>query len=391
MSDSCDSMETHDSETLDSQDSDYDSEDVQDEDYKDGFVDGFSLGVEEGYKKRKRVDVVDKKVKRIKVNPVKKRKPVKRIKFDKIISSLSQLIELGESYDDAYEYECTLDIKLLHKILSELKSVNAMIGLAKFKETLVKHIIYLLLGWCDVAPDMRHLIIFGSPGTGKTTLAKLLGRIYAKIGMLDGGKFKIATKTDFVAKYEGQTEHKTKAFLESCLGGVLFIDEAYSIGSTHEDSSSYSRIVVDTLNEFLSKNGDKFICILAGYKRDINLRILQANEGMDRRFTYRYEIDSYSSNELCQIFEQMVSDSGWTLEPQAINKNYFNNLTLFQGNGGDVKTFLEKCKEVHYQRALLLDTHLWKCLTKTDIKGGYQAYCTEKQLTSEDQWKTMFI
>ena len=85
-----------------------------------------------------------------------------------------------------------------------------------------------------------------------------------------------------VAKYQGQTEHKTKKYLESCLGGILFIDEYIHLGSDRKDS--FSTIVIDTLNEFLSLHGNEFICIIAGYKEDIKNRILSMNSSLKRKF-----------------------------------------------------------------------------------------------------------
>ena len=178
------------------------------------------MGVDEGYqiiRKRKNEYKKPNEVKKkIKYNIDDKKKT---IKFEKSVETLEELIKLGLSYDASCEYNCVISIELLNKNSTELKSINNMIGLTDFKKTLVKHVLFLLLDEkSEEDLNVRHIILYGSPGTGKTTIAKILGGIYAKIGMLDENKFKIAKRTDFVAKYEGQTEHKTKKYLESFLG-----------------------------------------------------------------------------------------------------------------------------------------------------------------------------
>ena len=112
--------------------------------------------------------------------------------------------------------------------------------------------------------EYLHTIITGNPGCGKTSVAKIIGNIYANLKILSRKKnvFKIAYRDDFVAEYLGQTAIKSRKFLESCLGGVLFIDEVYSLGSgsNGEKTDSFAKECIDTLNQNLSENGDKFIC-----------------------------------------------------------------------------------------------------------------------------------
>ena len=106
--------------------------------------------------------------------------------------------------------------------------------------------------------------------THNTTLAQIVGELYSNLDILSGDNiFKKVTRDDFVAGYVGQTAIKTKSLLNSCKGGVLFIDEIYSFGSQYKESDSFSKEAIDTLNEYLSANKDDFCCIVAGYEKEV--------------------------------------------------------------------------------------------------------------------------
>ena len=129
-----------------------------------------------------------------------------------------------------------IDLKALHKIQPELKKINEMIGLNKFKQSILEQLLYFLqnlhIGSKDA--DFKHTVLAGPPGTGKTEIAKLMGEMYSKLGVLKNNVFKKVTRSDLVAGYLGQTALKTQKVIESCLGGVLFIDEAYSLGDSSD-------------------------------------------------------------------------------------------------------------------------------------------------------------
>jgi hypothetical protein len=311
-------------------------------------------------------------------------KPTKTVTFDHKITTLDELITLGESYSPTFTYICNLNLEKLSKILVELREIRNLIGLTSLKRSIVKQIVFLLLEIQTADDcDMRHVVLNGDPGCGKTTVAQIIGKIYSKLGLLSKGTFTVGKRTDFVAKWLGQTEHKTKKFLETCLGGVLFIDEVYSLApDCGQGTDSYSKIVIDTLNEFLSQNSKDFICIIAGYKDDIDKQIFDRNKGMDRRFPYRYVIEGYNANELLQIFQKFVKESHWSLEEDAISSSIFSQKELFKFYGGDVRTFFEKCKEIHSERAVMIPKESWKTLSKTDINEGFEAYKTDRDLNN---------
>ena len=132
---------------------------------------------------------------------------------------------------------------MLWKIVPYLEKLNEMIGMESLKESILYQLLYYLQGLHIRSPEGEylHTIITGSPGTGKTTIAKIIGNIYQKSGILPGnGPFKIAHRQDFIAGYLGQTTNKTLKFLQSCLGGVVFIDEIYSLGNEEKGRDLFS-------------------------------------------------------------------------------------------------------------------------------------------------------
>jgi SpoVK/Ycf46/Vps4 family AAA+-type ATPase len=296
----------------------------------------------------------------------------KTITFDKKITSLDELIKLGEDYSDEYEYTCNIDLSRLSKIIPELKAMRDLIGLASLKRDIVRQIVFELLGIQTADDsDMRHSCIFGPPGTGKTTVAQIIGKIYAKLGWLSKGDFIVGKRTDFIGKYVGHSEAKTKDFLNKCKGSVLYIDEFYSMGPNSMDGTDvFSKVVIDALNEFLSENSKDFICIISGYKKDIENCVFARNSGMNRRFPYRYTIEGYSAPELLLMFKKFVSDSKWQLEDGCVEAGTFSDKEAFKYSGGDVRTFWEKVR--------------WKIITKRDIQLGYEGYKKERDVTKNN-------
>lgn len=320
----------------------------------------------------------------------------KHIKFDKIFQSLDELISLGETYDPSIIYICNINMKKLHKITENLKELNSMIGLDKFKTNIIDQLIYILTTDFTDRKEvpMLHTCIYGSPGTGKTTCAEILGKIYASCGILSKGHFKTAKREDFVGEFLGSTSLKTKALLNSCKGGVLFIDEAYSFGNPESKRDSFAKEAVDTINVFLSENFRDFICIIAGYKEQIDKCFFSQNEGLKRRFTNTYTINGYSSEEMAEIFLKFVKDEGWAslIDKNILNNFFIENKDSFPYYGGDVKTLLDKCKIIHARKTVILEKELWKSLTRKDIEEGFLLYLEERQVKKEDNaYLSMFI
>ena len=320
------------------------------------------------------------------------------------IKSLNDLIELGKLYNPKKKYN--INLKNLNNIVKPLEQLNNMIGMDNIKESILGHIIFYLQKFED-NPEMMHTVIQGQPGVGKTMLGKILGEIYYGLGILKGNNkrdrkgnnkyvFKIVKRSDLIAKYLGQTAIKTQKVIDSCKGGVMFIDEAYSLGNS-ENGDSYSKECIDTINQNLTENKGNFLCIIAGYQESLEKCFFAYNQGLSRRFTFRYTINPYTAKQLRLIFIKMVKDIGWI----ALNKNipfsfFKKNYESFKNMAGDMESLLFNCKIEHGKRVFCFPDQKKK-LSLKDIANGFKVfsknrcYKKEKKEEEDDSWKNLYI
>ena len=226
--------------------------------------------------------------------------------------------------------------------------------------------------------DFMHTVICGPPGSGKTEVAKIIGRIFSSLGILNKKIFKKVSRNDLVAGYLGQTAIKTKDMIKASLGGVLFIDEAYSLGNS-EKRDSFAKECVDTLCEALSEHKDNWMVIIAGYEKELNDCFFSLNEGLNSRFTWRFKLDTYKPVELKSIYEKQVRDYGWTIATDA-NKNglpeswFASRMEYFTTYGRDMETLFTKTKIAHSRRVFCLPVSEKKIITIGDLENGYKLF-----------------
>ena len=283
------------------------------------------------------------------------------------VQDIPSLIEIAQR---KVEYQ-NLDSQTLWKILPELKKLNNMIGMEGLKTTMFYQIIYYLQNMHKKGQnEYLHTVITGPPGTGKTSVAEIIGNIYKNMGVLSSkGSFTLAKREDFIAPYLGQTAIKTRVLLESCVGGVLFIDEAYALGPGQKDKDSFSKEAIDTLNAFLSEHKNDFCCIIAGYEEDIEKCFFRINKGLERRFQWVHRIDKYSDLELAKIMFKMINEVEWKINVGLNDLSEFikKNNKCFKNFGGDIETFLSKCKMAHAQRVFSLEDRHRFIITQEDL------------------------
>ena len=345
------------------------------------------------------LDRVDKKIDEInkKPLPLEYTKEEKEYEFeclDEKIEDLEDLINLGKKYVTHYKEKkkrYNLNLRVLSDFVEPLQELNNMIGMQNIKESIFNKIILHLQNLDNKNTDYNHVVLCGSPGMGKTHVAKILGKIYNKIGFLSKGTFKEAKLTDLKAGYLGQTEIKTQRLLDEAKGGVLFFDEAYSLGSESK-FDSYSQSVIDVINPYLDKYKDDFIMIIAGYKNDLEERFFRGNQGLRSRFGLWLEIPKYSASELNLIFKKKIKEYEWKYIESDISDAFFEkNIDYFKNFGRDMENLFSKCKLAHAKRVLFLKPEDKKIITKEDLKKGIEFYIkdTQSDLDKELEWKAI--
>jgi SpoVK/Ycf46/Vps4 family AAA+-type ATPase len=308
------------------------------------------------------------------------------------VNDIKDLISLIETYPDDIHTEYNINMSSLHKIKEPLIQLNNMIGMKMLKENIIDQILFYiqnlhtLKSLSDVkGNDFMHTVIYGPPGTGKTEIAKIIGSIFSKLGILTKGTFKKVTRADLIAGYLGQTSLKTRDVIKECLGGVLFIDEAYALGN-EEKRDSFSKECIDTLCEALSDHKDNLMVIVAGYEEELNNCFFNYNQGLSSRFTWRFKTEEYNGEELYKIFLKKVTDSDWI--SNEINSEWFEkNKSHFKFYGRDIENLFAKTKIAHSRRVFCLEQSLKKILTINDIEKGLELYLKNEQSKDKEKEK----
>jgi len=234
--------------------------------------------------------------------------------------------------------------------------------------------------------DMLHTVICGEPGTGKSHVAQYIGQIYAAFGFLQKDKFKKIGGVDLIAGYLGQTAIKTKEICENSLGGVLFLDEAYSIGSNNDgNSDDYGREAADTFTDFLTNHKHDFVMIIAGYEDQLNSRFFGLNSGLQRRFQWKFNTNKYTALELKKIFLKMLGEQKMGLEEDIPVSWFQGNYNSFKNFGGSMESLLSKVKYAHISRSILLDDSHHNQINMRDMDLGFVKYKEHNDTTSNNE------
>lgn len=237
-----------------------------------------------------------------------------------------------------------------------MAKLDNLIGLKHIKKQVLDHAKYIQFlqlrkerGFAEKDEINVHSVFIGNPGTGKTTVAKMMGLLYKKMGLLQKGHVHEVDRVDLVGEYIGQTAPKVKEAIEKARGGVLFIDEAYALARSNDDSKDFGREVIEILVKEMSNGNKDFAVIVAGYPKEMK-HFLDSNPGLKSRFKLYFEFPDYLPQELSKIAGFACREKGVTLTPEAKEKvdeiivNAYRTRDRSFGNARFVYDIIEKSK-----------------------------------------------
>lgn len=200
-------------------------------------------------------------------------------------------------------------------------------------------------------PVIGHYIFKGNPGTGKTTVGRILGQKFKEMNFLSSGHFIEASRDDLIGQHHGHTVEKTTKMLNLALGGVLFIDEAYSLITDENDW--FGKEAINTIVPFMENHRDDFVLIIAGYTVELH-EFLNANTGLKSRFDHEIEFKDYNSFDLYKIFKLLAKKFYWNNETDVELKSIFKTMVKYKdrkfGNGREVRKLFEAIKKSQAHR-----------------------------------------
>jgi len=246
------------------------------------------------------------------------------------------------------------------------KEIDVLIGLDSVKNEITNltnfiRIIQLRIERGIDTPNIsQHLVFTGNPGTGKTTIARLIGKIYKALGYLSKGHFVEVDRSELVAGYIGQTAIKTQEVIKKAIGGILFIDEAYSL-YVDKTENDFGREAIETLLKAMEDYRNDFVVIVAGYQKQMQ-QFIKSNPGLKSRFNKYVHFPDYTGNELYNIFNLIAEKNQYIISKDLniVLKKYFQDLYDNRdedfGNGRDVRNFFEKLIEAQAGRIVSINS-----------------------------------
>lgn len=209
------------------------------------------------------------------------------------------------------------------RFLQIIKELDRLVGMKEVKDLIYEIYALLYINHCRRKQGLKadsqvlHMVFRGNPGTGKTTVARIVGRLFKEMGVLSKGHLVEVERADLVGEYIGHTAQKTREHIRKALGGILFIDEAYALARGGE--KDFGREAIDTLVKGLEDHKNDFVLILAGYSKEMD-EFLNSNPGLPSRFPIQVDFPDYNLEELMQISEMMLDQREYQLSPYARQK-----------------------------------------------------------------------
>ena len=255
-----------------------------------------------------------------------------------------------------------------------LDNLDALVGLENIKRNVKSLINYVKIRKLREEKELPnpplslHMVFMGNPGTGKTTVARILSELYRAIGVLTKGQLVEVDRSGLVAGYVGQTATKTAEAVKSAFGGILFIDEAYSLAPDVGSGNDFGREAIETLLKMMEDHRDDLIVIVAGYSGHME-RFIKSNPGLESRFNRYFMFEDYNSDELYDIFSSMCAKSEYILNEDAAEfaREHFREIYDMRdenfGNARHVRNIFENIVSVHSDRVSALENHTREDLT----------------------------
>ncbi len=335
------------------------------------------------------------------------------------IKTIDDLICVGNQYIVGNIYN--INLEKLHKLIPVLTKLNKVVGMETVKQNIINHIIYFIQDFQDKNSDMLHIVIQGPPGVGKTMLGEIIAEIYFTLDIIEQNftnntssdsdnesniygpaiinnkfKFIIAKRSDLIGKYLGHTAIKTQEMINKSLGGVLFIDEAYSLGNA-EGRDSFSKECIDTINQNLTEKKNQLLVIIAGYQGALDTCFFNYNEGLRRRFPFIYTIEKYTPLEMSQILQRMIINLGrdWEIitEQQILEEFFKKNILLFPNSAGDIETLIFLIKIEHSKRLFCNENELnqRKKINNIDLENALKTFILNKEIKEQTKFESQLM
>ena len=225
-----------------------------------------------------------------------------------------------------------------------------------------------------------HTLLLGKPGSGKTTFASLLVDVWDALGIIDKRRYKITKRSDWVGKYQGHSVAKAKKLIESAKGGVIFIDEAYSLISSKDGDDMYGREVLTEIVEAMSNADKQVIFIMAGYENDMK-QLFTHNAGLERRFGYVYRFQSPPANMLESVFSKQLKESKWKImnKDRTATKEFFQRVhKKLPHGGGSTHQLIFHSKQASIVRQFPRKSK--NILELQDIEEGFKTFLKHAQV-----------
>lgn len=321
----------------------------------------------------------------------------KTINIDDMVKPPSQTNDnkpkLESQFFSYFGKRYSLNLQILSNLVKPLKKLRSLIGMKNIKSAMVDMILYYIQGFESKNRNMLHTKIEGPPGVGKTEVGKIMAQIYAAMGIIPSTKFKMVKRTDLIGEYVGHTAIKTQNAIDEAEGGVLFIDEAYSLGNS-EKKDTFSKECIDTINQNLSENKKRLIVIIAGYPGELQECFFAYNRGLERRFPFTFSVEKYSHEELRDIFIKKVNDIKWNVsdvDTEVLTKFFSDNYDSFKYFGGDIENFLLNCKYVHSRRVAGKHPRFRRHFNTKDLQNGLDRFVTNRKKKEEEMQENIRV